>query len=191
MKLRHPFRARPLLAFAVLGILAGCSVLPTGPGGTRTPGIQRSGASLAPAAEPSDNLPVASTDSISTTLTLLGNLGGTVEAGRFSVDLSPDAFPGVAQVKVTQLDSSQLVCELGITPASANYFLAPVQLTVNLKGAWPPELMRYTGIECYNTATQSWVVVPRTVADSAAMTITAPLQHFSTYQVAVTGRASW
>ena len=183
----HP-RFRPLLALAILSLLAGCSMMPTKPAiqreETRARVVQTVDLEASTPA-PTDSLEVVASK------TVVGLVGGTVSAGHFTVVVPPLAFVGVATVtaKVPFPDASQ--CELGISPEDKNQFLTPVMLVANMDGLLPPDLVARSHVQWLNPATGKWQQVHGSTVDLANLTVSAPLQHFSQYRVSVEGRASW
>lgn len=119
-----------------------------------------------------------------------GLLGGTVTAGRMTVVVPPFAIAGTAVVTVTQPDTSALVVELNISPASLNHFALPVLLTMRAGGLISLDLLKGSRIERYDPVLGQWVPVAGSVVSVAGLTLQAPLWHFSTYR-ATGGKAGW
>ena len=97
---------------------------------------------------------------------------------------------GTASVTVTVPYPNSTTCELSITPGDKNNFLTPVTLVYDMS-AYPPELVSKCSLQWWDPVQQRWLRVAGSTVDLNKMTVSAPLAHFSTYQVAVEGRASW
>ena len=115
-----------------------------------------------------------------------GSVGGVVRAGRFAVRIPAGAFLGLAQVTVTMPDSSMMLCDLSISPASANQFKVPVQLVADLSA---------TDMTDASTCTMYWydpnrVLWKNLVAKTrtSGMLVVTELDHFSKYAA---GKAGW
>ena len=79
-------------------------------------------------------------------------------------------------------------CQLEILPTTKNHFATPARLTVSCPGVPDDALRNYT-IFWLDPATRKWVPVAGSTVDLATKTVSAPLQHFSTYSVG--SKASW
>jgi len=195
--MRHPFRTRRFAALAaVLLFLVGCSELPTQP--------KLNNASTAPQQTELRSFTLPETDDTPTipstggqtpvpqsaekTVYMNGLFGGTVTAGRFTVIVPPAAFLGAASITVRQPDLSQLKCDLEIFPAARNHFLLPVLLIADAS-TMPSNLLGLATIQWWDPANSKWVDVPGASVNVLNLTVTAPLNHFSSYRVE--GRAGW
>lgn len=195
------FRASVLavLVGAVL-VLAGCSKSPLSPeGGSVGIGTPPPLATFAPdgtvsyvwapvAQKAGDPLP---TDTVtvrvaSQSCEMNGELGGAVHAGRFTVKVPPGAFTGPATVTISMPDSSLMICELSITPASANAFRVPVELTADLSSPDLADAHEFT-MYWYDSNGRHW---DNLFAKSRVngTSITTALEHFSKYGA---GKAGW
>lgn len=65
---------------------------------------------------------------------IVGSRGGKVSAGRFTVIVPPLAIRGTAIITIEVPDSSRLLCDISISPPSANNFLQPVTLRTDCSG---------------------------------------------------------
>jgi len=191
MRSRQATRVAAVLALAAMSTLVGCGQMATRPTvqkgteGTTSQGVIQSlltdgGPGPAP----------ATAQLITTTEDILGTVGGVVTAGKFSTVIPPLAFVGTASVTVTVPYPNSTTCELSITPGDKNNFLTPVTLVYDMS-AYPPELVSKCSLQWWDPVQQRWLRVAGSTVDLNKMTVSAPLAHFSTYQVAVEGRASW
>ena len=180
------------LALSLIALLAaaGCSNLPTQPLALTQSG---SGA-VTTDGQPAQVLGLleGSTTSTSTNTksAVIGVLGGTVSAGDFKIVVPPLALTRTATITVTQPDPARPVVNLSISPPSANGFLLPVLLTANAS-RMDRSLLAVATISYLNPATGQWETVPGCTVSLLSLTVTAPLSHFSTYQVSSGGKAGW
>jgi hypothetical protein len=115
-----------------------------------------------------------------------GSLGGSVRAGRFTVKVPPGAFSGTATVTVTMPDSALMLCDLSISPASANRFKVPVQLVADLSSANLTDASTFT-MYWYDPTRLLWMSLLSKSRTSGAL-VTTDLNHFSRY---ASGKAGW
>jgi hypothetical protein len=183
-----------LLAFAI-ATLAGCSQLPTAPvtsqqpagvsslspdqGSTELPSVVPTTTTVDPGVQP----PAAESSRWLSPL-----LGGTVTAGQFKVVVPPGALRQRALVTVRQPRLDQRLVQLEVSPASANGFLVPVLLIANCSDM-DTKLLSLQTIWWWNPVAQHWEAVLGVQINLLGRTLTAPLWHFSTYQVG--GKAGW
>lgn len=124
-------------------------------------------------------------------LKVVGSVGGSLTNGRWRVDIPAGAFDGTATVGVGVRASDSPRVELEITPADKNGFLKPVRLTVNCSSVPTYELRNYV-IFWFNPVTNAWEPMPNSTVDLTRKTVSAPLQHFSSYAVGPNGgKAGW
>jgi hypothetical protein len=123
---------------------------------------------------------------VTATVKVDGNQGGTIRAGRFSVMIPPGAFVGPATVTVTMPDSTVMICDLSISPAAANKFSKPVQLTADLSS---PDMTDASGCTNYwfDPTRLTWVSLVSKSRCSGSL-VTTSLSHFSKYG---SGKAGW
>jgi len=115
-----------------------------------------------------------------------GSRGGTVRAGRFSVMLPAGAFSGPAVVTVSMSDSTVMICDLTISPATANKFKTPALLTADLSSPGLIDAAAFTTY-WYDPAKAAWVnLLAKSRVSGTKVTTT--LDHFSTYAA---GKAGW
>jgi hypothetical protein len=193
--MRVPLRsyAAGLTAALALVFVIGCSQLPTAPSAANEPTVTTAARSTEQASllgivgdvlNPLVKLLVR-------TLSIVGNLGGTLTNGRWTVTLPAGAVDGSATISVAVPGLTSPACDLGITPADKNHFAVPARLTVDC-AAVPLDQLRSYVIYWYDPSTRTWVPVAGSSVDLASKTVSAPLQHFSTYAVGPSGgRAGW
>lgn len=126
---------------------------------------------------------------LTVTKPISGLVGGVVSAGSFRLDVPAGAING--DVTITMKTRGSLV-HLEISPPEANGFSRPVTLTRSFPGMTERNLNQL-GVFWYDPANNDWVLLDSSVSDPKAHTVSAQLEHFSTYQVAnkSTGRAGW
>src|SRR5262245_22834081 len=192
--MRSPMRTFTTATAAVFlaAMIFGCGTLPTAPQADPQGGVGSSNARRPP--EPEGLIGGAlqlvgeTTETVVQTVDLNGTVGAVLDNGRWSVTVPSGAVSGAANVSLSVSDPLSPVCDLGILPASKNHFDVPVTLTVACPGVSDLQLRNWT-IFWYDPANKTWVPVPGAVVDLTTRTISAPLQHFSTYGVG--GKAGW
>ncbi|HMI31010.1 MAG TPA: hypothetical protein VK527_04660 [Candidatus Limnocylindrales bacterium] len=132
------------------------------------------------------NLAISPTKSLSTTVMVEGIHGGMLRAGRFSVKIPAGAFSGSATVTLSMPDSTLMICDLSISPSSANRFRYPAKLTADLSSSGITDASTYTTY-WYDPARLTWVNLSARSMTSGS-TVTTALEHFSTYG---SGKAGW
>jgi hypothetical protein len=115
-----------------------------------------------------------------------GSVGGVVRAGRFGVKIPAGAFAGTAQVTVTMPDSTMMLCDLSISPASANLFKVPVKLVADLASTNLTDASTYT-MYWYDPNRVLWKSLVAKSRTSGTLVVT-DLDHFSRY---ASGKAGW
>lgn len=179
-----PRMVRHLSALALLALLAGCSSSPVG-----APQLTVANPDFVQVAVPDsvegsggggvDGAPIVTTGDVD------GDKGGVVDGGWFRVEVPEGAFAGWATITVTQPDPTRLMCELEITPASANQFKVPVLLiakVTDLRAADDEMLW-------FDEGAGVWRRIAST-SGAGNTEVVAPLIHFSSYGV-IKGRAGW
>jgi len=169
------FHPRHLVLAALACHLAGCGALPTQP--QMNPGPDEALLAGTMAAEPTEI-----GDDVMASAVVNGRRGGSVEAGIFRVVVPPGAFRGEATILVRQPDPAQPLVELSIDPASKNSFRVPVTLVARL-GSVAASRLATGQVTELDPATGGWMPMSGEQADTAAMTLSTPLLHFSTYRV--------
>lgn len=207
----------PFLASAVVLLAAGCGTSPTAPPPTTTaqapslPVLLVSADGTAGFMQADSVVAVAEVADPSLALQVSkevdGSKGGWLQCGRFLLTVPPGAFDSVATITMSMRDSTAMVVDLGIAPASRNKFNLPVVLACNTTGLAVPA--DSVSLYWYNPAAVTWVgmtstktLVPATdcvqqlaasgesCPDLSSVTdgVTTQLQHFSTYSA---GKAGW
>jgi len=204
--MHHCWKSYVLGALVGVGLaLAGCSQSPLAPGEDTS--IAATSSSLAPpivsfgadgtvgyvpapigfpTGTSTVHLATALPTAVAASASIDGNKGGTVRAGRFSVKVPSGAYAGLATVTVSMPDSTVMICDLSISPMSANKFKVPVQLTADLSD---PTLTDATGYTNYwfDPSRQLWLSLASKSRCSGTL-VTTSLDHFSTY---ASGKAGW
>lgn len=113
-----------------------------------------------------------------------GAVGGSVSVGSFRVEVPAGAFQGSATISINQPDPTILLCDLTISPATANHFAVPVTLVSKL-----PSALALTSDQnlWYDPSVEAWRMIG-SVPDPLSTELRSELWHFSTY---ATGRAGW
>ena len=196
-------RAPALAVLALVGaclVLAGCETSPLGPGNTaQSASMAPPVVALAPDGTvdyvwaPMDTAHAESVGTVSPlprsesgSTRIDGSRGGAVHAGRFSLKVPAGAFDGIATVTLSMPDSTVMVCDLSITPASANRFKVPVQLIADLSSTDITDISTLT-MYWYDPSRVTWVNCS-SKSRSMGTLVTMGLDHFSRYAA---GKAGW
>jgi hypothetical protein len=174
-----------LIPLALASVLAaGCGKLPTQPAVDQatTLGVQEMRAGGASTTRLQQPPPGDNPLSSSSSARIFGHHGGSVTAGIFTVVLPPGAFSGFATVTVRQMDPAQPVAILEITPASKNGFKQPVTLIARLSGMEVGNMMQ-VGMSELDPSTGEWLAMAGAQPNASTMSVSTPLEHFSTYRV--------
>ena len=178
----------PLALALATALSLGCGQMPTAPS---TP-VQTAAVSARQAAQPEGligSLVGGVVSLLVRVLNLVGSLGGSLSNGRWRVVIPPNAVDGNGTVSLVTGDSSPQ-CQLEISPASLNHFSTPVTLIVDCQSVSSSALSTYV-IYWYNPGTGVWTEVAGSRVDLNTKSVSAPLQHFSTYKVGPGGKAGW
>jgi len=132
------------------------------------------------------NLAGALPTSLKSTANVDGGRGGMVRVGRFSVKIPAGAFSGAATVTMSMPDSNVMICDLSITPSSANKFRYPAQLTADFSSSAMTDVSTLTTY-WYDPTRITWVNLSARSRISGS-TVTTALEHFSKYG---SGKAGW
>jgi len=202
--MRHLWRASALavLVGACL-VLGGCTLFPTAPSsstttsGTSTKKDPPPLATIAPDGTmdftpapveslPDDSVHVTQPSGLRASLYVDGAVGGRIRAGRFSLEIPPGAFEGKGLVTLSMPDSTVMVSDVSIHPATLNHFREPVKLTADLSAPGMTDASDCT-MYWYDPVRMSWVGLNSKSRCSGAL-ITTTLEHFSRYG---SGKAGW
>ena len=109
--------------------------------------------------------------------------GGTFTYGRYTLTFPAWAVSGDAWITITEPNPTLVGCDLSIYPAFLNHFNVPVTLTMDCTNTnvTPQNI---STLEIFWHAQGGWLAVGDD-DNPARLTISAPLQHFSSY------RAGW
>lgn len=129
-----------LVAVAGALLLAGCETSPiappASPAATSLPVlvVGADGASNFVQADAVLATEAGTSRALSATKEVDGALGGWLQCGRFILAIPPGAFDSVGTVTISMPDSTAMVVDLEIEPASRNQFALPVVLACNTTG---------------------------------------------------------
>ena len=180
-------RGRLLLALGA-ALLFGCAGLPTEPSQSLAPGDYIDAPNWAGTGTAEQ--PVGLVKEIKKKQQVSGTTGGTVTAGRFTVDVPQGAFDGDGEISVEVPDSTMLRVSLHITGVP-NDFDEPVALVVDWEdaiGELEPDPSSLQ-MAWFDEVAGKWVIIPSEV-DLRNKTITSYLEHFSDYGV-IQAKAGW
>jgi len=192
--IRRTVAALTLIALGAVA-LVGCASLPTAPAATPDAASVEARLVRVPGgAEPGGLVGdlVGTTTSLleKTVQTITGVDGGTVTAGRFSVEVPPGAITGTGEVSVTVPDTTVLRVDLHILNAP-NEFNVPVTLEISYAGAEGGFDVDPTQFKIFwhDEERGVWRMLP-TEVDLERQTVSTRLEHFSTYGV-LEAKAGW
>ena len=162
-------------AFAMAAV-SGCSRSPMATSGTaiQNPTFER--------AHP-PGFASAATAALTGSQTVDGALGGSLSVGSFRIDVPAGAFQGSVTISITQSDPNILVCDIGISPPSANGFAVPVTIVSKLPSA---TAMNDQWL-WYDASVNAWRPIG-SAPNTVTLELSSQLWHFSTYGVE---RAGW
>ena len=112
--------------------------------------------------------------------------GAVLRAGRFALKIPAGALPEDAVVGLSMPDSTLMVCDIEITPSSANHFKVPVQLYADLNNSKMEDVSTCT-MYWYDPSRSSWLSL-EAKSRTANCIVTTYLEHFSRYG---SGKAGW
>jgi len=106
--------------------------------------------------------------------TVDGAKGGSLTVGSFRLDIPAGAFSGTATVTMTQHDPTVLLCDIDVSPATANDFAVPATLTTKLPGkhALSDQMMSY------DARRSAWQVIA-SVPDPNRLELRSEVSHVS------------
>ena len=117
--------------------------------------------------------------------------GAVLNAGGIQLRIPPGALAGDATIQIKARANGRGV-ELHIFPESLNHFLLPVELRTDLS-AMSPTVRAASGWFWIDEATGDWVLLESSSVDPETGVLSAPLEHFSKYEVGNRnlGKAGW
>lgn len=181
------------------GVTVGCSENPTAPGLTTPsqpnpdPPPNEPNFVQSPGESTQMFIPIANEFDPETgtgTSEIDGSKGGTLSVGRFKLIVPAGAFDSLATVSLSVPDPEVLICDLHISPASANNFRVPITLKVDCVGLVEEEALNDLYILWLDEEKGKWKKEGATVPDPATFSVHSDLDHFSTYGL-VEGRSGW
>lgn len=125
------------------------------------------------------------------TLNLVGNLGGLLSNGRWTIAVPAGAVDGNATIALGVENSTSSGCKLEIWPSELNHFAAPATLTVDCRDVASDQLANYV-IYWFDPSTKQWVELSGSKVNLANKTVSVGILHFSEYSVGPRGgKAGW
>jgi len=128
-----------------------------------------------------------------------GAVGGRIVCGRYVLSVPPGAFAGTGTITMSLPDSTLMLCDLDIAPASLNGFALPLDLTLHTSETaaeldsleiywWDPSASKWTSMGCQKSTLLERVLTKELISTDAAEGVRLELDHFSRYE---TGKAGW
>ncbi len=139
----------------------------------------------------STTLPTPRDTVISVIRPVAGELGAVLQAGCLQLRIPPGAIAGEATIEMKVRPNGRGV-ELHIYPESLNNFLIPIELRTDLS-AMPTSARTNAGWFFVDEGTGDWLLLPESSVDPVTGVLSAPLHHFSKYEVGNRnlGKAGW
>jgi hypothetical protein len=128
--------------------------------------------------KPGTTLPGGNPSERTASTLINGSLGGSIQAGEWTVRVPRGAFTGTGRVTVTVDAVDPTVVSLEVQPASLNSFRVPVQLRYRAKNAGQA---RGLTIQWWNASRRSWETIDSQV-DFSDVARVSSLSHFSMYR---------
>ncbi|HET9950191.1 MAG TPA: hypothetical protein VFS09_00205 [Candidatus Eisenbacteria bacterium] len=136
---------------------------------------------------------------LSASVTIDGTLGGRVVCGRYVATVPAGAFAGVGTITMTLPDSTLMLCDLEISPADLNGFLAPIDLALHTTKTstdvdsvdfywWDTEKGDWTSMGSQKSTTLDPVLTDELLGTDPIVGVRLDLNHFSRYMA---GKAGW
>jgi hypothetical protein len=136
---------------------------------------------------------------LSVTASIHGAAGGRLVCGNYVLTFPAGAFEGVGSVTMTLPDSTLMLCDLDVAPASLNAFLKPVDLALHTTGTdadldslqvywWDEENSAWVDMGCQKSTNLERVLEGELATTESTKGVKLPLTHFSRY---ATGKAGW
>jgi len=188
---------RLLPGIALLLVVCGCGAATTAPvvpgdGGTPPPDTT---ASQSPptrgSQDPLGGIVGALPRLVTRVANLAGDVGASLDNGRWSLDVPAGAIQGDARLTIVVAYSKSGECSMSVDPAEKNKFDVPAIVTVNCASLTDDQLAQ-SGILEFDPATRRWFDVPDSKVDMSHRTVSAPVDHVARYTVGpVGGKAGW
>ena len=121
----------------------------------------------------------------------VGDVGGSVENGRWNLDVSAGAIEGNARITIAVSYTKTGECTMAITPADKNKFDVPALLTVDCASLTDEQLAQSVILE-FDPVTRQWFELPGSSVDMPHRTVSVPVDHVARYTVGPAGgKAGW
>jgi hypothetical protein len=111
-----------------------------------------------------------------------GASGGTIDNGRWQLDVPAGAFAGTAHLTLGVTGMRAPACQLQVTPQSLDGFVQPLTLTCDCRGVGTRRIANFVMLRV-DPARATWVPVPGSTVDVKHHTVSAPITHFAMYGV--------
>jgi len=168
----------PLTGIALLLVVCGCGAAPSAPVLPGDESARPVGIGTLP------RFAIRSVD-------LAGDLGGSIENGRWDLDVPAGAIEGDARVTMTVAYIKSGDCTMAIVPADKNKFDVPALLTVDCAALTNEQLAQSVILE-FDPATRRWFEVAGSSVDVPRRTVSALVDHVARYTVGPAGgKAGW
>jgi len=175
---------------AVLLVVCGCGAATTAP----APPGETSGAQETTgrgAREPIGGILGALPRLVNRIVDLAGDLGASVENGRWSLDVPAGAIEGGARITLGVTYAKSGECTMEVVPSDKNKFEVPALVTVDCAALTDEQLAQSVILE-YDPATRRWSDVPGSVVDASHRNVSALVDHVARYTVGPAGgKAGW
>jgi hypothetical protein len=122
---------------------------------------------------------------------LAGDLGASLENGRWSVDVPAGAIEGDARITIVVAYAKSGECSMEVVPADKNKFDVPAIVTVTCPSLTDDQLSQSVIME-FDPATRRWFDVPGSMVDMSHRNVSAPVDHVARDTVGPAGgKAGW
>jgi hypothetical protein len=122
---------------------------------------------------------------------LAGDLGASLDNGRWSVDVPAGAIAGNARITIVVSYAKSGECSMEVVPADKNKFEVPAIVTVSCPSLTDDQLAQSVIME-FDPVTRGWFDVPDSKVDMSHRSVSAPVDHVARYTVGPAGgKAGW